>query len=94
MNASCSIAFTGNWPPVIDWTDANGNKLKASATFFSPNRKVTSLLNVSLTGNPRELHLFICAVRFRSDDRPKQTTARNIPVLSIDICRLEIQEPG
>ena len=93
IKANCSIGYSGNWPPVIEWSDANG-KLDASGTFIVPSQRVTSSLSLPLNGDPFALHLVTCTVRFRSDDRPKETSARNVPDLDIENCRLKIEAPG
>ena len=78
---------------MLVWSDVTGT-LKANDTNIIPSQRVTSLLSVLLTGDPSELYLVKCTVSFREKERPKETTARNIPKLALDTCRVEIEAPG
>lgn len=93
VNASCSIEFSGNWPPVIDWTDATRKTLVADTTTI-PNHRVTSFLIVQLSGDPHELYSVACTVKFREAEKPPKTTAKNIPKIPSDICSVPIKAPG
>ena len=93
MSANCSFGFSGNWPPVIEWTDANG-KLDAINTVTLPNHGVTSFLNVQLSGDPLQLYVVRCTVKFRIEDKPKETTAINIPEINPNFCRVTIGSSG
>lgn len=93
VNASCSIGFSGNWPPVIVWTNSHGKTLVADTTTI-PNQRVASLLIVRLTGDPHELYSVTCTVKFREEDKPPKTTAKNIPEISSDKCMVAIKNPG
>lgn len=93
VNASCSIGFSGNWPPVIYWTDAQGAR-EANGTIIIPSLRVTSSLIIPLPGKPHEVFFVTCSVKFRIEDKPQTTTAENTPEIFLDPCKVTIEAPG
>src|SRR6218665_4122582 len=85
--ANCSIDFSGNWHPVIHWTEDNDRLLKADNQITIPGQRVTSSLNVPLSGDHHEVHYIVCTVTFSIKDKPLETTAMNIPQISPNFCR-------
>lgn len=92
-NASCSILFGGDWPPVIVWSDSSGKTLVADIATI-PSHRVTSYLIVRLTGDPHELYPVVCSAKFRLEDKPPKTTAKNIPEIVLDKCTVTIDTSG
>lgn len=93
VNASCSIGFSGNWPPVIEWYDRSG-KLEANDTTTIPSQRVTSFLILPLNDDSRELYMLTCSVKFNIEDKPQRTTAANIPELFLSNCNTSTEDSG
>lgn len=93
VNANCSIGFTGNWSPVILWYNET-EQIEMNSSIRIPNERVTNVLTVHLTGDPKELYYLTCSVVFRLEDKPPTTTAQNIPEISPNFCKVSIEATG
>lgn len=84
INASCSIYFSGNWAPEIQWHNMNG-MLETNDTITVENQRVTSLLSVPLN----QTDILTCTPMFALESKPHEVTAPNVPDL-FNSCRLNI----
>lgn len=88
IRANCSMGFSGIWPPTFEWRNRNGTLKPTEATVtHTGSSEVTSYLVVSV----KDSDSLSCELTFKSENRPTDTTAENIPEF-LKRCRFGKQE--
>lgn len=79
VHISCSIVSTGNWYPVVECEQRNEDGttvLVRNESKRSDNNKAPSTLAFT---SKKELNDVVCSGKFQQNEKPKETTATNIP---------------
>ena len=75
----CIVRYSGNWYPVMEWRDINGNIITNGVLTESTNDSLTSMLNVSADASEHN-SLYVCITYFTA--HPNQSIrdiANSIP---------------
>ena len=82
----CIVNFSGHWSPVVEWKQIIGKEeekaidgIETTQTLDQFRRIVTIVSVLSVPAN-RSAVVFKCTFKFSSSNKPKETTAENIPM--------------
>ena len=75
---TCSIAYSGNWAPVMRWFNSSHNFTHENVTFVTSDTTVTSQLSVTASSGLHGSHI-LCVTYFIQPSATLSTTATNVP---------------
>lgn len=80
FSLTCVINFSGHWSPVVEWTQLTIDREEVKTTYTQNSfRRINTMVSVLSVLKDRRADAYSCTVKFSLSNKPKATTADNIP---------------